>query len=219
MRYCCCMDFGSENDYASLGILERIEKVRDTNIPTVNSRPIRTEDILIISELHLKYLTRIPLKTEYPKICEMVQRIIYNGKYINDIALVVDRTGIGLPIMQMMYMFKLAPIGITITNGNNPASKKYGYTVPKRDIAHGLLAAWQSGRFKMPSPAKMPIIETFVEELQGFKMKLDQRTGMDTYEAWLERIHDDLVMGVGVGVWWFDKTHGTSSVVKRGTIC
>lgn len=216
MRYCCCMDLGSENDYAAMGILERIEKVRDPNIPSVNSRPIRTEKIMIVSELHLKYLTRIPLKTTYPKICEMIKTVIENPEYVGDIQLVIDRTGIGLPIMQMMYLYDLAPIGITITNGNSANGTKHGYNVPKRDIVTALLAAWQSGRFKMPPPEKMPIIETLVEELQGFKMKIDQKTGHDSYEAWLEKIHDDLVIAIGLGVWYMDKTQGISSVVNKG---
>lgn len=218
MRYCCCMDLGSEQDYASMGILERIERVRNPNIPTMNSRPIRDEKIMIVSELHLKYLTRIPLKTPYPKICEMTRATVNNPKYVGDIQLVVDRTGIGIPIMQMMYLYDLSPIGITITNGNQATSRKHGYNVPKRDIVTALIAAWQSGRFKMPPPTALPIIETFVEELQGFKMKIDAKTGHDSYEAWLEKIHDDLVMGVGLGVWWFDKTHGISSVVNKEDI-
>ncbi|TET97740.1 MAG: hypothetical protein E3J23_08660 [Candidatus Stahlbacteria bacterium] len=209
------MDLGSENDYAAMGILERIEKIRDPNIPTVNSRPIRSEKIMVVSELHLKYLTRIPLKTTYPKICEMIKATVENPRYVGDIQLVVDRTGIGIPIMQIMYLYDLAPIGISITSGNSANSTKHGYNVPKRDIVTALVAAWQSGRFKMPPPEKMPIIETFVEELQGFKMKIDQKTGHDSYEAWLEKIHDDLVLAIGLGVWWMDKTHGISSVVNR----
>ncbi len=216
MNYGLGIDLGKQRDYAAFAIIKRIEKVRDPFIPTVNSRPIRQEGITIVSELHLTYLARIPLKTSYPKICESAKAIIDNPKYINDMHLVIDKTGVGVAVMDMMYLYNLAPIGISITNGNSTNSNKTGYNVPKRELVTSLIAAWQSGRFKMPRPDRLPIIETFVEELQGFKMKIDQTTGHDSYEAWLDKIHDDLVLAVAIIVWWFDKTYGTCSLVDRG---
>lgn len=215
MRYGLGIDLGKQRDYAAFALIERVEKTIDPNFPTVNSRPIRTKKIRVVSELHLKYLARIPLKTRYSKICENAKAIINNPDYVGDISLVVDRTGVGDAVMDMMYLYDLPPIGISITNGSKVNSTKEGYNVPKREIATSLVSAYQTQRFKMPPPSKLPIIETFVEELQGFKMKIDKETGHDSYEAWLEKIHDDLVMAVGILVWWFDKTFGTETLIDR----
>ncbi len=61
----------------------------------------------------------------------------------------------------------------------------------------------------------MPIIKDFRDELAGFQMKINKATGSDSYEAWLERIHDDLVMSAAMGVWWLDQTHGTSTTLDK----
>lgn len=212
MRYVLSVDLGSEQDYTALSIIERIEKVQDRNLPMHNSRPIRNEPVLIVAELHLTFMERVPLQTPYPIIVEKIGYIMNRPEFVNQIALVVDRTGVGLPVVQMMYQAGLAPIGIAIHGGENTKAKEDGFNVPKRDIVTALLTAFQMKRFKLPPPSDMPIVKQFEEELTGFRMKIKQSTGHDSYEAWMEKIHDDLVISAAMGVWWFDKTHGVSSV-------
>ena len=214
MRYCLSVDLGSEQDYTALSITERIETVQDLNIPYHNSRPIRSEPVLITAELHLTYMERVPLQTPYPKIVEKIGYIMARPEFVNQIVLVVDRTGVGLPVVQMMYQAGLAPIGIAIHGGGITKAKEDGFNVPKRDIVTALLTAFQMKRYKMPPPSKMAIIKQFEEELAGFRMKIKQTTGHDSYEAWMEKIHDDLVISAAMAVWWFDKTHGITTVKK-----
>ena len=211
MRYVLSADLGSEQDYTALSIVERVEKVQDKNIPTYNNRPIRHEPVLIVSEMHLTYMERVPLQTPYPTIVEKIGYIMARPEFVNQIQLVIDRTGVGLPVMQMMYQAGLSPIGIAIHGGDATRAKEDGFNVPKRDIITALLTAFQMKRFKMPPPSKMPIIKQFEEELTGFRMKIKQSTGHDSYEAWMEKIHDDLVISAAMAVWWFDKTHGITS--------
>ncbi len=214
MRFCLSVDLGSEQDYTALSLIKRVEKIQDKNLPYYNSRPIRDEPVMVVSELHLIRMEKIPLKTEYPVIVRGIKAIINDPEYVGNIALIVDRTGVGLPVMQMMYQAGLAPIGITIHGGDRVTVSKDHYGVPKRELAMALLTASQMGRFKVPPPSKMPIIKEFEKELQGFIMHIDKKTGHDTYEAWAERIHDDLVISAAMGVWWMDKTHGVSSTLE-----
>ncbi len=214
MRFCLSVDLGSEQDYTALCLIKRVEKIQDKNLPYYNSRPIRDEPVMVVAELHLIRMEKIPLKTEYPVIVRGIKAIINNPEYVGNIALIVDQTGVGLPVMQMMYQAGLAPIGITIHGGDRVTISPDHYGVPKRELAMALLTAYQMKRFKVPPPSKMPIIKEFEKELQGFIMKIDKKTGHDTYEAWAERIHDDLVMSAALGVWWMDKVHGISSTLE-----
>ncbi len=216
MRYCLSVDLGSEKDYTAITLIERVEKIQDKNIPSFDSRPIRDEPILIVAELHIKFMERVPLRTPYPLIVEKIGYIVNRPEFVDNIALIVDRTGVGLPVIQMMYNSGLAPIGISIHGGDRVTTSKDHYGVPKRDLVTALLTAFQMKRIKMPSPAKLPVIKDFKEELAGFQMKINSNTKHDSYEAWLERIHDDLVMSASMGVWWMDRIHGTSTVYKRG---
>ncbi len=214
MRFCLSVDLGSEHDYTALALLERVEKLQDRNILSYNSRPIMDEPVIVTAELHLVHMERVPLKTPYPTIVEKIGYIVNRPEFVDQIALIVDRTGVGIPVIQMMYQQGLAPIGITIHGGNSVTTSKDNYGVPKRDLVTALLSAYQMKRFKTKSPEVMPIIKEFRDELAGFQMKINQHTGNDTYEAWLERIHDDLVVAAAMGCWWMDKTHGTSTVIN-----
>ena len=160
-------------------------------------------------------MERVPLKTPYPDIVNKIKYIVNQPEFVDQIALVVDRTGVGIPVMQMMYQQGLAPIGISIHGGERVTTSADNFGVPKRDLVTALLTAYQMKRFKTQSPDKMPIIKEFRDELAGFQMKINARTGADSYEAWLERIHDDLVISAAMGVWWMDKTMGTSTVLNR----
>jgi len=215
MRFCLSVDLGSENDYTAFSLIERVEKVQGNDIPSYNSRPIREEPIIVTSELHLVHMERVPLKTPYPTIVEKIGFIVNRPEFVDNIALIVDRTGVGIPVIQMMYQRGLAPIGITIHGGERVTTSKDNYGVPKRDLVTALLNAYYMKRFKTKSPEEMPIIKEFRDELAGFQMKINKLTGTDSYEAWLERIHDDLVISAALGCWWFDQTHGMSTVVNR----
>jgi len=217
MRFCLSVDLGSEKDYTAISLLERIEKVQDKNIPTLGGRVMIEDPIIVTAELHLQHLERVPLKTPYPTIVDKIKFIVNRPEFVDQIALIVDRTGVGLPVTQMMYQQGLAPIGINIHGGERITTSKDHYGVPKRDLVTALLTAFQMKRVKMPSPEVLPIIKDFRDELAGFNMKINKQTGHDSYEAWMESIHDDLVLSVAMGVWWMDKTHGTSTIVRRNT--
>ena len=215
MRYCLSVDLGSEQDYTAFSLIERVEKLQDKNIVSFNSRPVREEPIIVTAELHLVHMERVPLKTPYPTIVDKIGFIMNRPEFVDQIALIVDRTGVGIPVMQMMYQQGLAPIGISIHGGERVTTSADNYGVPKRDLVMALLTAYQMKRFKTKSPAVMPIIKEFRDELAGFQMKINKMTGADSYEAWLERIHDDLVISAAMGCWWMDKVMGTSTVLNK----
>jgi len=215
LRFCLSVDLGSENDYTAFSLIERVEKVQGNTIPSYNSRPIRKEPIIVTAELHLVHMERVPLKTPYPTVVEKIGFIVNRPEFVDNIALIVDRTGVGIPVIQMMYQRGLAPIGITIHGGDRVTTSKDNYGVPKRDLVTALLNAYYMKRFKTKSPEEMPIIKEFRDELAGFQMKINKMTLNDSYESWLERIHDDLVMSAAMGCWWMDKVMGTSTILNK----
>ncbi len=70
-------------------------------------------------------------------------------------------------------------------------------------MIHGLLAALQEKRFRYA--ADLPIVATLVEELTSFELRVNERTGHDTYEAWREGVHDDLVLAVAIACWYAER--------------
>jgi 2-hydroxy-3-keto-5-methylthiopentenyl-1-phosphate phosphatase len=50
-------------------------------------------------------------------------------------------------------------------------------------------------------------VRHFVHELNNFKAKITE-SKHDTYEAAKESDHDDLVMSMGMGVWYINRVYG-----------
>jgi hypothetical protein len=57
----------------------------------------------------------------------------------------------------------------------------------------------QSGRLKVA--AKLALGPLLQSEMLNFRVKIDPVTAHDSYSAWRENDHDDLVLSVAMAVW------------------
>lgn len=171
------LDLGQAQDYTALAVLEKQEK-----------------------EYHVRHLERPKLGTPYPVIVERVRNLMHSDPLRGRAILVVDATGVGAPIVDMFRKTGLRPVAITITGGNSVSKDGDGYHVPKRDLVTTLQVLFQSGRLKVA--AELPEARVLVEELLNFKVKINPKTAHDSYEAWREGIHDDLVLAVALACWY-----------------
>jgi hypothetical protein len=48
----------------------------------------------------------------------------------------------------------------------------------------------------------LPLTPVLVQELQTFRVRIDQATAHDSYSAWHERDHSDLVLATALACWW-----------------
>ncbi len=102
---------------------------------------------------------------------------------------------------------KLQVVAITITAGGSVTGSTYGgYNVPKRELVSNLAIQFQADRLKISRA--LPEAAQLIEELQNFKMKITL-AGNDTYEAWRESDHDDLVLAAAMAAWYGEKRLGS----------
>lgn len=191
-------DLGQVNDYTAYSIIEERTEIRETKTPD----DIRNEtSTRIQSNVYaLRHLERPPLGTKYDKLVEQVYALQNTPQLAGRSELVVDATGVGRPVIDMMVRAGLKPIPILITSGNALTQDEYGYYhVPKIDIVSALNVAFNSKRLKIANG--LPLAPILVQEAQTFMMK-KTKAGNDTYEALREGDHDDLVLSVGMAVWW-----------------
>jgi hypothetical protein len=58
----------------------------------------------------------------------------------------------------------------------------------------------QTGRLKVASKLKLgPVLS---EEMLNFRVLIDPMTAHDSYSAWREEDHDDLVLSVALAAWY-----------------
>jgi hypothetical protein len=92
---------------------------------------------------------------------------------------------------------RLRPYGITITGGDRVVHEDaFHVRVPKRELVGLLVALFQSGRLKVARDLELASV--LINELINIRVTVNMATGHDSYEAWRESVHDDLVLATGL---------------------
>jgi hypothetical protein len=158
-------------------------------------------------EYLLLYLERMELGTPYLQIVNRVKTIILDQDIRGNVTTIADATGVGLPVVQMMRTAMIAPlVPITIHGGTNINEKDNGYSVPKRDLVTALVSVVQSRRLRVAHDIDHR--QQLVHEMQSFTADT-KKGGADTYEALMEKDHDDLVLALSYAIWYPERTLGS----------
>ncbi len=202
-RFIIGLDLGQSNDYTALAVVERV-------MPPPPS-PVRAEIGYGYHEewpapdtreasYHVRHLERPPLSTKYPMVVARVREMLATPALAADTPLVIDKTGVGTAVADMFTAAGVRPFAVTITGGDEVIRDgRYHVKVPKRELVGNLVMLFQSERLKIAAGlAEGPVL---INELVNFKVKVNLATGHDSYEAWRESVHDDLVLAVALACW------------------
>src|SRR5204862_7399050 len=102
--------------------------------------------------VNLVYLERIALGTPYPDVVQHIDNLFRDSR-LHDAALVVDETGVGAPIVDLLRRAQLPCrfVPITITVGSQDTiARSSGFHVPKRDLLSCLQLLFDEGRLRIP---------------------------------------------------------------------
>ena len=192
------LDLGQAGDYTALAVLEKAWPERNGT---------RTAHYAV------RHLERVPLGTSYPAV---VGRVGERVRALRDLdvslALVVDQTGVGRPVVDLLRQAglpcRLVSIMITAGQAVTRVEEKVrwvtevGFHVPKRDLVGCLAVLLQSERLRVAQ--ELPEAQLLVQELLNFRVKISL-AGRDTFgagEAWRDGAHDDLVLAVALAAWY-----------------
>lgn len=210
------LDLGQMKDYTALAVLEVGNPPPGTEHPAYN----------------LRHLERIALHTSYPEIVERVKALMDNPALVtftprptparhDPVAiadwhrcphyekrpdLVVDATGVGVAVRDMLRDAGLHFTPVSITGGDTATYDAGTWRVPKRDLVAAVQVLLQSSRLKFA--AGMQHVDTLTRELLNFQVKINPQTAHDSYGAWREGTHDDLVLAVALAAWKAERKHG-----------
>jgi len=187
------LDLGQSSDYTALSVLDQVASGNES------SYQVR----------HLERVRGVP----YPQIVTKVTEIMRSPALTGQAALVVDQTGVGAPVVDLFRQAGLDPVGVLIHGGDKASHEGDTWRVPKRDLVGSLQVLFQGGRLKISK--KLPLAFVLQNELLNFKVKIDPVTAHDSYSAWREADHDDLVLSVAMAAWWAEQK---GSAVDRGWV-
>ena len=92
-----------------------------------------------------------------------------------------------------------------VTGGDGEHSKGgYDY-VPKKDLISGLQILFECGELKIAKT--LPHLEVLKKEMSAMQVKVTA-SGHETFGAWREGEHDDLVFAVALAYWGATKGAG-----------
>lgn len=215
-RYFMGVDLGQVSDYTAICILQHMwgrHEMVNTVIPTAGVvamgasaqasavQTIRTATTVYLPKseqvYNIVHLERVRLGTSYPDVVELVGQRFAGIPEGADKTLLVDGTGVGKAVVDLMRERGLRPISIVITGGDNVTAAGHNKHVPKRDLIGALQVLMQSGQLKVARGLRDGL--TLERELRNYKYTLSQ-SAHDTYNA-REGEHDDLVLAACLSAW------------------
>ena len=182
------LDLGQAQDFTAWVITERSSTL-------VADHPRKWEH-----ETSVRHIERFPPGTAYAEIFGTL-RERYIHQPLNNTTLVVDQTGVGKPVMDLLSHTKIPcsrrKVSIT-TATTDGADGVGGWLIPKKDLV-GLLQVMLQNR-KIKIAESLDYASVLMEELQHFQMKTSLVS--DTADiSWRERPHDDLVLALALACW------------------
>lgn len=195
------LDLGQRNDYTAAAVIERDREQRDPLPGSMHYQYVPTYTVHQLDRIR---------QVSYVTVADNLAALM-RSTALQDATLVVDETGVGAGVVDLLKERGLTPRRVTITGGDQVTRDgTFGFRVPKRDLATAVALVLEQRRLQVP--ASLPHAETLRSELGNFRVKVNL-AGHDTYGAgaeWREGAHDDLVLAVALAV-WFGEHHGDAS--------
>jgi hypothetical protein len=195
-EYILGLDLGQSQDYSALVLIERIPPQRDET-------PMQVP-VVVPSHLHVRYAHRWQLGTSYVQVAKDVATRLNRAPVNGAGKLIVDRTGIGQAVVDFLRGMGLKPVPVHVHGGSElTAGSRGGWNCPKRDLVGAVEILLQQGRLEFAK--RMPLMPALLQELTTFRAKINDITAHDSYSAWREQDHDDLVFALALAVWWGER--------------
>ena len=210
-EYTVVVDPAKKRDFTSLFIVRQTPEI----IP--GARSLRAPDRVVnfLDVVHIDKFNNL----SYPKLVEIVAARCGHRDIVNNHDLLVDGTGIGEAVVDLMRDKGLNPMPIVFTGGNQVTQIHAGFGevftgavgklagarmvkelhVPKADLIAAGQLIMQQDRLRV---ARLAWEQDFKDQLLAFKGKVNDGGRVKSAEAETEKDHDDLVVCFLMAAWW-----------------
>jgi hypothetical protein len=192
-RFYLGVDLGQRQDYTAVALVERHTK-RLYGMDWV--RRARTEEGVELRYL-LRQMKRLRLGTSYEKVVEEVRRMVENVEKKGWCEVVVDATGIGAVVVEMLERSVRRVAPVVITGGETARGDGRWWWVPKKDLMVELAVALEKRELR----AGQGMHERGVVERELMEMRVTRGGGGREKYGAPAGGHDDLVMALALACW------------------
>lgn len=209
--YCFSQDLGKMGDYSAYVLTESRTLVR-SRTEQVREFGDEPESDVIYPEIIVRWVERKQIP--YDMVIDDAHTRLSDLRLVDNCTHLIDITGVGQAVWDMMVRQGLNPVGISITSGMNTTAAPYGYTVPKVELVSCLQLALRNGHLKFAYGLDKAIVDQIRHEFSTFVQKPRESRSV-SYEAWREKDHDDIILALAMNVWWIYRNHGVQVVRRR----
>ncbi len=182
MIYYAGLDLGQKRDHSALVVVERVDHGMAFQGAAYRSILVR-------------YVERMRLGLPYPAVVQRVSEIVRSQELRDKCSLVVDATGVGAPVVDMLREARLGCnlTPVTISGGEGGSGK----VVSKQDLMAGVQVLLEKGQLRI---GRLKEREQLKRELMDVRMSRGNagrmRIGADGSGE-----HDDLVIALALACW------------------
>ena len=209
-RFCVGLDLGQASDPTAIAVVEHHRTPLDDFAVDRDCKVITQR---VDEFFDVRHLERLRLGTTYTDIAAHVAEIMGRPPLRECGAeLVVDQTGVGRPVVDLLRRAGLRLIAATITSGDSESRVSNDeWRVPKNLLVTGLDAKLSVKELRFSDQLREA--DTMKRELQDFRRHIGA-SGYMTYNA-RSGAHDDLILATALAVWWLAarKNRGEFAVV------
>ena len=228
-EYAVLVDLGKKRDFAATMVMKDSPQIAlGSELLKQPNRVLHYYDIVYIDQKQGVW---------YHDIVDEIGQLMNRATLAENADLIVDGTGVGEGVVEMMREKGLQPIPI-ITTGRGLMREVYAdisevfrrpawgdratrlniqvlkeIHVPKADLVAAGQLLVQQERIRVAAGLKWA--EEARKQFKSFRGKINERTKHKVYEADTEEEHDDLVICYLLGAWWFVKHKGREEIPER----
>lgn len=206
------VDIGQAQDWTAFAGVTRIPRVKKKKVVVdgvetevvvrrvdYTSSDTKQVSFEYVDHFELRLLERLPLQSTYASAVDRASAIVNKLPAYSSVV-VVDQTGPGRPVVELMEHEALPLCPVTITAGHSINRDVFGWKVPKRILVSNTQVLLQNGRFKVVP--KLKLAKNFTSEMMAFRAhKSKAKIDHESFEA-REGAHDDMVLAVCLALWW-----------------
>jgi hypothetical protein len=171
-------------------------------------------------------LDRVQLRTPYTQIAKGIVKLVQELNALHrkedslrpaqpvDVGLAIDEGGVGKAVKDILIGALEDGVGegagephviflpVTVHGGANTTASGGYWHVPKRDLVHAGIVAFQNETLHV---AKLRYRGVLEEELKNYRLKQNLATGYAGFEPLRDGQHDDLLFATCLGVWAWER--------------
>lgn len=191
------VDVGQMQDYTAVALVERTHAA-----PQHPNESGTLPGRVAPAHYTVRHLQRFALHTSYPEVVERLCAMLTRPEIPGPVTLLLDVTGVGRGVLDLFKQAQVRCVAVTMHGGFSTTHNGAEWHVPKKELVFRLTSLAQARPVRLALGDRLPFAAEVRHEMATFTAKLNPATASESFAAWREQDHDDLLIALAMCAWW-----------------